>query len=74
MKCFEKKTFQTILCKKNMQKYFSDDHDITIYQKDILDCYLFSLQHQEPAVNFSEIIEADYYPKITAKFGNQLIF
>ena len=25
-------------------------------------------------MNFSEIIEADYYPKITAKFGNQLIF
>ena len=69
-----KKLFRTFCAKKTCKKYFSDHHDIMIYQKDILDCHLFSLQHQEAAVNFSEIIETDYYPRMTAKFGNGLIF
>ena len=47
-----KKLFRAFCAKK----YFCDDHDIMIYQKDILDCLLFSLKHEEHALNSSDLI------------------
>tara|TARA_B100001105_G_scaffold162662_1_gene130762 strand:+ start:514 stop:687 length:174 start_codon:yes stop_codon:yes gene_type:complete len=51
-----KKLFRAFCAKKHAKIFFFDDHDILIYQKDVLDCHLFSLKHEEHALNSSDLI------------------